>query len=684
MSRGAVAFLAAFAAAILPPPPVSVSAWAEEHLVVPAESGSPYPGRWSNDLAPYLVEPMDCCAFDHPARQVTIMGSAQTGKSAVLLNVAGYVIDRAPAPMLLMLPTIDEQLKFNRLKLAPMIEATPALRAKVREATSRDEASSTIRFKRFDGGSLTMTGANASAGLQMISVRVLLADEVDEYPLDVGGRGDPISQARARQKAWRARGTKTVLVSTPGIAGHSRIAAEFEAGDQRRLYVVCPQCGARQALRWEAMRWRRDHAPVGAFMVCELNGCVIEHADMAAMRRGAVWLKTYPGEAENPAPPLAFEAEELERWQARGSAGREPSFHLWQAYSPFVSWDDTVEEYLRSEGDQQARIAFRQQALGLPADMEGEAPPVERLMERREAWPVKRIPPGVLVTFGAVDVQGDRLEWAVYGFDRGLGMWRIDGGVLQGDPNGDEVWGRLDQVMAERYEDAWGNLWPVDRWGIDSGYLTNRVYLYARRHAPTGRLVALDGRSGWRLPALGKLRTVSFKAAGRTLKVQIAPVGTWDLKSELYGKLRLTIDGPDADGVWPKGAMRFGQDVGPDFFQQLTAEVLVDKARRTGVTVQEWRKTGPNEQHDLAVYCLALARGELDGFRADQWATLEAQRLRPVGEMQGDLAAFWTPKVAPELPAPAKRPEVVKPAAETERPAARKSGWLPKREGRWI
>lgn len=687
--RGAALFLAAFAAAVVPPPPLTVSAWAAEQRVVAAESGSPYPGRWSNDLAPYLVEPMDCCSLDHPSRVVSIMASAQVGKTSVLENVFGYVVDRNPSPILIVLPTLEEARKFNRIKLGPLIESTPVLRRKVGEHVSRDEKGSTSFFKVFAGGFAVVTGANTATGLQMISARVRLYDEVDGYPLDVDGRGDPIAQGEARGKAWDQRGSKSIRISTPGVAGHSRIAQEYEAGDQRKFYVACPHCGARQAIEWPNLRWHSDLPPYRAYLVCALNGCVIDEVEKARMVAGGVWLKTFDGGADDPAPPSAFAAVELDDWVDRrghlsDSRGRQPSFYVWQAYSPFVSWETTVGEYLTTEGDQQRRIAFRQQTLGLPADIEGEAPGIERLMDRRETWPAKRIPPGVLFLVGAVDVQGDRLEWAVYGVDRHVGLWLIDRDVISGDPNGDEAWTALDEVlMGQRYQDAWGMLWPVDRWGIDSGYLTNRVYLYVRRHAHTGRVVALDGRHGWKLPALGKPKTVDFKAAGRKLKIQVSPVGTWDLKSELYGRLRLTIDGPDGDGNWPKGAMRFNQAAEPNFFQQLTAEILVDKARRTGQTVQEWRKTGPNEQHDLAVYCLALAHGEADGLRPDQWAALEAARLRPQSEMQADMAELWSPSLAPQPAAPAKA--AAKPAAKAEeRPRQRPEGWLPQPGGSWL
>jgi hypothetical protein len=85
-----------------------------------------------------------------------------------------------------------------------------------------------------------------------MSARFLFLDEIDAYPGDVEGEGDPIAlaEARARTFGWRR---KILLVSTPTIAGLSRIEREYLATDQRRYFVPCPHCGHRQHLRFERL-----------------------------------------------------------------------------------------------------------------------------------------------------------------------------------------------------------------------------------------------------------------------------------------------------------------------------------------------------------------------------------------------------------------------------------------------
>jgi phage terminase large subunit GpA-like protein len=74
--------------------------------------------------------------------------------------------------------------------------------------------------------------------------RYLFLDEVDGYPGDVEGEGDPILLAERRSATFQRR--KILLVSTPKTRGLSRIEREYEASDQRRYFVPRPHCGEHQ------------------------------------------------------------------------------------------------------------------------------------------------------------------------------------------------------------------------------------------------------------------------------------------------------------------------------------------------------------------------------------------------------------------------------------------------------
>ena len=639
------------------PPERLVSAWADAHRVLGPEEG-PFPGRWRTDRVPYLRDVMDALSLSHPARRVTLMASAQVGKTMALLNLAGQIISETPTTVLWVLPSLDEAQKFNRDKLEPMLANSPAVSAKVKALVSRDETGSTTKRKNFPGGNIDLTGANSSKGLQMVTKRVILLDEISEFPMDVDGRGDPVAMAEARAIAWTGR-EKIAAASTPGIKGQCRISARYEDGSAGRFHVACPDCNAKQPLVFENLRWPKGE-PSAALYHCTACGSGIEHRRKAAMLAAGEWVHERP---------------ELLVHHA--------SFALNALYSPFVSWAWVAEQRERSQDDPLLDKVFTQQVLGLPYEPRYDLPSHELLWRRREPYPPRRIPPGVLFLTGACDVQGDRLEWGVYGWDRNLSSWWIDGGILEGDPALDPVWLALDEVIGKRYRDAWGREWAPISYGIDSGYLPQRVYSYARRHAAgrDPRILALDGRAKWGEPPLGMPKPQDVDYNGKKIgSVLLWPVGTWDLKTEVAAALRLTEMGPDATGAWPKGAAHFPQALDLGFFEQITAEACVEIGNRAGFTRREWRKVRPrNEQWDIAIYARALARHETANLTDAHWERLIAERVGKPEDAQADMIALWQPDL--KTLAGADVPPEPKP--QPAPPPPKSGGWFEKRES-WI
>lgn len=651
-----------------PPRQRRVSQWADEVRIVPPDSGSPEPGPWRNALTPYLVEPMDCCGPDDPSYEIAVMGSAQTGKSSIGENFIGHAITDAPASTLIVLPSLEEAKKYNRVKLGPMIQAAPAIRMQVKDQKSRDETGSTSAFKKLVGGAyIVVTGANSSAGLQMISVKNLLGEEITEYQDDLDGRGDPWEMAKARQKAWQQRGAKRLAVSTPGIKGACRISAMYEAGDQRRYYLPCPGCGCYFVPRFSDLKHHAETAPYGSYLRCPANGCVIEHWQKSAMVARGVWLKTYPGED---APGDYATVEELEGFRARPSRGRQPSFHFWQVISPFVDWEQIHAEYFNSRGNHLLEKVFAQQGLGEAFEEKGEAPDDEKLFLRSiDGHKLGSIPAGGLVLTGMVDVQANRLEWAVWAWGPGMTSWLVDKGIIKGDPDDETTWKTLDgTVLGRTYRMPRGRAFPVELWGVDSGFKSHAVYAFSRGRP---RVLATDGKFGHLLPIVGTPKKVDVNWKGKPIKggAMLYPIGTYPLKSLLYSGLRKTIDGPDKDGAWPIGAVILSSDIDREYCQQLTAEYLADEATRDGRVRKIWKKKkgSPNEALDIWVGARAMAfQLGLDRYTPEQWRALALEREAPPDDPQGDLLAM-TEIAATVMSPPAHEDSPAGAIAESER-----------------
>lgn len=613
----------------------STAEWAEAERIV---SEGAYEGRWRNARAPYLTEIMDVCSLHNPTRRVSLLGSAQIGKTQVGLNLIGQVLSETPAQALAVLPSLNSMRMYNRDKLDRMIQSTPVLARAVADVTERSGQGSTTAVKRgARGAQVELVTASSSRDLQSRTARLLVMEEVSEYDAEVGGRGDPMDQALARTIAWRKRGEKVVDISTPGEKQGSanrppcRITRLYEQGSGGRFLMPCPHCGHRQELRFTQLIWPAG-VPQDAAYACEGCGTLIGESHKPAMLAGGAWVHERP--------------EML---------GRHASFRLNALVSPFTPWSEVAAQAEIAEADPTKQRAFRQQWLGEAWDAAQDLPKAEILMLRRDSYATGRVPPGVLFLVGATDVQGDRLVWAVWGFDRHFGQWLVETGVLPGDPTRPEVWQAHDTLLRRTWIDAWGKPMRPASWGVDAGYLSTHVYAYSRRygldHVP--QVFALDGRDGWRLPPLGTPRPRDFDWNGQkiTQGVLLWPVGTWDMKSELASALRLTEQGPGPEG-WPRGALRFNEQADRPWLDELLAEQCVENPRNG---TRAWKKIqARNEAWDLAVYARAQGRHATLGWDDARWQVLEAEVLGPPEAAQTDLAGLWAPDLKAQAEAAAR------------------------------
>jgi phage terminase large subunit GpA-like protein len=635
----------AIAEGLRPDPRRSLSEWAEAERIVAEGSVQ---GPWRNARAPFLAEIMDKLTLRHPCQRVTLVKSAQVGGSQIGLNFLGQVLAETPAAALVVLPSLDSMRMYNRDKLDRMIRTTPALASAVADITSRDGAGSTTTVKRGRReAQVELVNAGASKSLQSRTVRCVLFEEPTEYDRDVDGRGDPVEQAMARTIQFRKLGIKRFENSTPGIKGDPnkggcRITAWFEEGSQADWHVPCPHCADRAPLTFDRLVWTKGK-PATAALACLACGGLATERDKARMNAGGAWVHAKPELADIHA-----------------------SYRINILASPFTPLDSVAEEAEKAESDPSKLKTYTQQWKGEAWDEAYDLPKADILLERRSQWTPGRVPPNVVFLMGATDVQGDYLSWAVWGFDRHFGQWLIDTGVIEGDPALPHVWQAHDALLKRRWADAWGKPIGPDVWGVDSGYLTQRVYAYARQHAASTapELRALDGRDGWRLPPLGTPKRVGIDWNGQRLgTVNLWPVGTWDLKSELASALRLTEQGPGPEG-WPNGALRFNEIVDRTWLQELLSEHCIADPR-TGV--RSWKKVNTrNEAWDLAVYTRALARQATIGFTDTHWQALAASRQGPPEDVQTDLATFWAPDLKAQAEAAIARP----PPAPIPPPAA--------------
>jgi phage terminase large subunit GpA-like protein len=554
----------AWAHGLTPEPRLTVSEWAQQHRIL-SPTASAEPGPWRNERTPYLRDIMDCLSVSRSERRIVFMKGSQLGATECGNNWLGYVVHHAPGPMLFVEPTVDLAKSESKQRVAPMIEETHALRELVAEPRARDSGN-TILLKEFPGGILAMTGANSAKALRRMPVRYLFLDEVDGYPGDVGGEGDPVAIAEKRTSTFPRR--KIFLVSTPTVKGISRIEKEFLASDQRRYFVPCPLCGAMDWIRWENIRWE-EAKPETAKLACLACGGLIEEWHKAEMLRQGEWRPTAPGD------------------------GRTAGFHLSGLYSPlgWTSWAECVAEFLQAKENPQRLQTWVNTVLGETWEERGESVEAVTLISRAEQYPAE-VPHGVGVLVAAVDVQGDRLEVAVKGYGAAEESWLIAFHQIHGDPAKEATWFELDRFLGGSYTHESGQELRVECVTVDTGGLhTEEAYQYCRSRLGQ-RIFAIKGGGEQGKPLVGR------PSRNNRYRVPLFVLCVDTGKETVYGRLRIGTPGP--------GYMHLPDWIDEEYVAQLTAEKAIRKYVKGRGAVKQWVKIRErNEALDLEVYCLA-------------------------------------------------------------------------------
>ncbi len=683
LRKAFVVVFGALAAAIMPPPAMGLPEWMEQNLVL--VDGPKASQTWQRAEAPYMVGILRCLEPEHPATSISVMKGVQVSFTTGAMGWLGYIADRVPAKAMTVFPTVNTVKDFNREKLQPSIDearkSRKAWAGKIREQKSRDGQGSTAVSKKFQGGSLVLTGANSAADLQSKTIKYLFADEIDQWPEDLEGQGDPMTMADDRQTSYHRSGDyKKLQGGTPTIKGLSRAGDAFRAGDQRYYHVPCPHCGERQKLDWENLRYSLTF-PHNAEYECVHCHALIQQHEQPGMIRAALAYDNDGWVAEAPGP------------------GKQPSFHINALYSLLTTWDELVKRYIAAKDNPNKLKGFWNRWLALEWEEKGEAPDAIKLLARLEDTPAQLVPPRCLFLTMGVDVQGNRIEWSVWGWGIGCAEeWLIDKGVIGGDTKNLGTFQPLAQIWRREYRNALGRKFTLEAGAIDTGHNAHTVYAFVRQLGDP-RFIAIKGYSGQNQhlhPYLGGPSAMDIDYGGRKIKggVMLWPVGTWSIKSEFYANLRVTIEGPVA-GSYPPGYVHLpAQLVDQAYLLQLTAEHLVERESR-GRKVMLWDKPRdqPNEGLDKRVYARAAAsHAGADRLTVEEWRNLAAERGAPPDAAQLALE-LWAglPQAKPaaahdstgEAP-PAGEQQPAAPSRSAAAPAASAAGRTVSGHGRKV
>jgi len=673
-----------------PPPRISVPDWADQFRKLAKEAGSTS-GDWSTATVEIARGPM--LAVTEPGVHViTTMVSTQLLKTALLENVFGYFAHLDPCPILLLQPKEAAAEQFSKERISPMIRVTPVLRELVGTSKTRN-ADETLLFKAFPGGFLALAGAGSPDNLARRPVRVILADEVDKYP--VTREGEPIALAEERTATFGVNWL-SVRACSPTVEDESRIEASYKESDQRRASVECPHCAHRQFLDFfKHVQWDkaknddgtvRQHFPKTARIYCESCGAGWSEGERLRALQTARWHQTrtfeccggrhvplddydraWRDQGDSAAVDAIWDWSTSDRhavYRAKcpdcGKWGVENEHAGFQAGKLFSPWQkdkpsDIAAKWLAAEGDEDKKQTWWNTQQGLPyRPNSGKTLRVEALLARGEKW-AAQVPDGVAVVTVGVDVQDYRFEIEVVGWGRNEESWSIDYEVIEGDMETPEPWDRLDAFLDQIWRRADGRPFEAMAVCIDSGgHHTQKVYDFSK--ARLGRKIwAIKGESA----VNGRRNPVwPVKKPSRRTKASFRPViiGVNTAKDTIRNRLHVEEPGP--------GFMHFPSDRDIGYFEQLTSERSVVKVTN-GQKFRVWELPSgrANEALDCRVYAYAALCGLTHlGLKLNKRADMAAAPLDYDAVQQ-----TWTPS-------PAASPVVTtpEPQASGDKPVRKK------------
>lgn len=572
-----------------PPENLTVDEWADRNRRLSPET-SAEAGPWRTSRTPYLKAPME--AFTDPkVRKIVMVAASQVGKSELELNIIGYIIDQDPGSILYVHPTIEDARKFSRLRVAPMIRDSKALKAKVHEVKTRDSGN-TLLQKSFPGGMITLTGSNSAAALASTPARYIIGDERDRWAMSAGTEGDPWALAEARQATFY--NAKAVEVSTPTVKGASNIETSYYQGTQERWCHECPVCGEYHEITFNNIIFKhkvtkqrgKKSYTLTAPIEWACPGCGCLSSEDVMRKQPAKWI------AENP-----------EAYDDRGIC----SYWLNAFSSPWTQWEKIILKFLEAQQDPQRLKVVFNTLLGELWEDRGDLEDEDTMLSRREDYgttaegiPVE-LPDGVLVLTCGVDTQDNRLEYEVVGHGKYGETWGIYKGYIMGRPDSPEVWQTIDDVVDRVYKFKNGRGLMISITCVDSGgHYTQEVYeaCRARQHK---RVFAIKGKGGDGIPLVSPPTKVPIRD-NKKVTCWLYSLGVDAGKANIMSSLKVQEPGPKYCH-FPRGDR--GYDM--NYFTGLLSEKLVLKQTRNG-NRWAWEKIpghARNEALDCRNYALA-------------------------------------------------------------------------------
>ena len=429
--------------AFLPPPPETVSEWADHNRLLTREE-SPTAGLWNTENTPYLRDIMNVFT-DKTTQVTTVLKATQLGFTEAAINVCGYTIDRSPCRIFYVMPDEDLAKDFSVDRLQKALKNTPNIARKI-ESADRSKA----LVIRFPGGMIRLSGANSPAKLASWPIPWVIMDEVDKFPQWSGREASPVSLIKERTKNWPWR--KILVGSTPTTEWGFVYRSYMESEAHYQFYVPCPECGHYQTFQFKNLKFPTvvDDRRLIRETYYECENChhhIRDKEKLLMLRKG--------------------------KWQPDEELGYKPKlvgFKINTLYSPWVAFADVAKEFLRSKDDPAALMNFVNSWLAEPWKSKSAEVKAKAVLDKKTKIPSGIVPSETLILTGGVDRQQGYFYWVIRAWMPKMGSMKIANGSA-------ETWDDVKRIMDQ--------FWPVENsdrkmqvilYAVDSGYETEDTY----------------------------------------------------------------------------------------------------------------------------------------------------------------------------------------------------------------
>ena len=522
--------------------------WAEDNVWV--DKTSAFPGRYRASTAPWTKELMEVFA-DNEVREVSVMCSAQSGKTQALMVLLAWAIVEDPGPAMWVLAAQDEAEDFMQTRLLPTLMECPSIRRMMpRERSGKRKG--TIDFASMP---LMVRGAGSPSKLQSVPIRWLILDEVRNYP------SGALEMVKKRVRAqWNS---KIVQISTPHFENDA-VHQSFLDGDQRRFEWPCQSCGMLFSPLWEHVEWEeseRTKTPEGKWLFEPLAEtirlkcptCGHGHTDDPVTRRTLV---------------------DAGRWQKGNliAPKHKVSFTWSSLIPPWVRWRDIVEEFLVARrqmtfGNQIPMQTWKAETIGEPwvSDLKAEQFGDDL---RGSDYKLKETSGGRV--FLSIDVQSYGLWFVVREWHPGGTSRLIDFGSAVSLSS-------MDEIMA-KYAIASGDVI------MDSGFDTQTVYTeIAKRDGKWKASKGHDSVNGYMVNGVRKpfmwSKADAMLGQGQKRTINLLVFSNPMLKDALAHLM---------SGKGP--AWEFSREAGEIYLAQVTAERREERVDAHGRVSHVWKQ----------------------------------------------------------------------------------------------